>query len=170
LDKEDCKFMISGLGGQISLTYDNETVDYIFEMSGGHPFLARQICSLAYKKHGDVGHMPFKTVQQVTDMYVRNPATASYFDDHGLWGELGQKSIWEKEVSEANHSVLRLIAASPKGLTKTELCAAPNGSAEQSFIALAERSIISPVPDSDCYQITFGLFRDWIRHHKLTGA
>jgi len=137
-------------------------------MSGGHPFLARQLCSIAYKKHGDTGKISHSVVKHIAHNFVRNPTTASYFDDQGLWGELGRSSIWGDQVSQANHSILQNLAVSSHGLRKSKLNSGPNATiAEQAFIALEERSIISPIePGSDTYHITFGLFRDWIRLHK----
>jgi hypothetical protein len=55
MSAEDCEIMIRSLGEQIRVTYDQETVDYIFNASGGHPFLARQLCSLALEQHNDAG-------------------------------------------------------------------------------------------------------------------
>src|SRR5436305_13944894 len=54
LEKEDCAFMIRSLGQQINLTYDDASVDYILAMSGDHPFLARHLCSIAYKKRQEI--------------------------------------------------------------------------------------------------------------------
>lgn len=169
LEEESCEFMIRCLGEQVRLTYSTKALNYIIQKSGSHPFLARQICSLIYKEIGESGNVSIRDVRRITDIYVRDPAKASYFDERGLWGELGNKNIWGEEVSKANHAILRALAESDGELLASDLCSITNSVvAEQAFIELKERSIISPSSSySNYYYITFGLFRDWIRLHKL---
>lgn len=168
LDKEDCNYMIRSLGQQINLTYDDEGLDYIMRMSGAHPFLARQLCSMAYKNRGNIDTISIQLLQKTAMDFVNNPATASYFDDYGLWGELGKSDIWEEDISHANHQILSLLAASAVELTETELYSRLNRKvAERSLNALTERGIISTLDSSSHYSIHFGLFRNWIRLHKL---
>jgi hypothetical protein len=168
MSAEDCEIMVRSLGEQIRVTYDQETVDYIFNASGGHPFLARQLCSLAVEQHNDAGKIPFSLIEQVTTDFVRNPATASYFDDYGLWGELGKAVIWGESVSQANHHSLRQLAAShPTGLASNELKAtAAHLPIEESLYALRERHVIKVHSETARYVITFGMFADWIRRNK----
>lgn len=168
MSAEDCEIMIRSLGEQIRVNYDQETVNYIFHASGGHPFLARQLCSLAVERHNDAGRIPFSLIEQVTTDFVRNPATASYFDDQGLWGELGKAVIWGESVSQAHHHVLRQLAANhPTGLMPDELqAAAAHLPIEGSLYALNERHVIKTHPETGRYVITFGLFADWIRRNK----
>lgn len=168
MSAEDCEIMVRSLGEQIRVNYDQETVDYIFHASGGHPFLARQLCSLAVEQHNDSGQIPFSLIKQVTANFVRNPATTSYFDDQGLWSELGKAAIWGESVSPANHYLLRQLAANhPTGLTPDELQAtAVYLPIEESLYALSERHVIKIHPETGRYVITFGLFADWIRRNK----
>ncbi len=168
LDQYDCSYMIRSLGQQINLTYEENALQYILDMSGSHPFVARQICSLAYKKRRDMGPISAEIVGEVVQEFIRNPSTASYFDERGLWGELNKPNIWGEEIGKANHELLCTLARSTEALSQEELCATSNkNAAQQAFYALKERSIISSPDNSGYYQITFGLFRDWIRLHQL---
>lgn len=170
LGEEDCSNMIRSLGQQINIQYEGDALNYILEMSGSHPFLARQICSLACKKRKDMRAISLDIVKEVVREFVRNPSTASYFDEDGLWKELSQPDLWGDEVGKANHLLLRTLADSGQDLSEQELytCVGIDKKvALKAFYALKERCIISSPDDSGYYRITFGLFRDWIRFHQL---
>lgn len=169
LDKEDCSYMIRSLGQQINLTYEKNALDYILEMSGSHPFLARQICSLANKKRRGMQPISVEIVQEVVQEFVNNPQRNSYFDDRGLWGELTKEYIWGHEVGQANQALLSALAGAwPQPLSENELyAAAERKAAQKAFYALKERSLIHSPDQNSYYQITFGLFREWIRSHQL---
>jgi tetratricopeptide (TPR) repeat protein len=168
LDRQDCSNMIRSLGQQINLQYEERALEYILDMSGSHPFLARQICSLAYKKSRGMRTITIEMVEVVVQDFVRRPSTASYFDENGLWKELGQPDLWGEEIGKANHQLLCTLASSDQDLSENELCAGIDKKvALQAFDALQERSIISSPDNSGYYRITFGLFRNWIRFHQL---
>lgn len=168
LERDDCEVMVRSLGKQIGLDYDDETMEFILRKSGAHPYLARQLCSAAYQKHKEVGVMPFEVVREAAEEFVYNPSRNDYFNDNALWGELAKEHLWGQEVAHANHQLLLKLAACKEGLSKTELSQGiPRVVFEQSFAALKERSIISLITETDRYQITFELFQDWIRAHKL---
>jgi tetratricopeptide (TPR) repeat protein len=167
LDSEDCNYMLRSLGQQVNLTYDDEALAYIIQKSGAHPFLARQLCSLAYKNRGSLDIISLPMVEQIVQDFVNNPATASYFDDYGLWGELGKQDLWGEDVSDANHTILTLLATTSDGVTISEIQAKLHKEvAGRSLAALTERGIISISDENGRYHITFGLFHDWIRLHK----
>jgi hypothetical protein len=173
LDEVDCKYMIRSLGQQIDLEFHKSALQYILDMSGSHPFLARQLCTLAYRKQksrGVKGPINVEIVDDAVHEYVRNPATASYFDEYGIWGELGKPEHWGEEVGLANHQLLYLLASSNRELAEDELCSCPgisSRSAYQAFYALKENSIITSNNKSGYYHITFGLFQNWISFHEL---
>jgi hypothetical protein len=157
------------LGQQINLTYDANALDYILEMSGSHPFLARQICSVANRRRTGMQPISVVIVQEVVQEFVNNPERNSYFDDRGLWGELAKEYIWGQEVGQANHALLIALArAWPQPLSENELHAsAERQAAQKAFYALKERGLIHSPDQNGYYQITFGLFREWIRSHQL---
>ncbi len=168
LDKDDCSNMIRSLGQQINLRYEDSALDYILEMSGSHPFLARQICSIAYKSRKDMRAISVEVVENVVQEFIRKPTTASYFDERGLWKELSLSDLWGEEVGNANHLLLIKLASSHQDLPENELYTGSDKKAMlAAFYALRERSIIFSPDNSGYYRITFGLFRDWIRFHQL---
>ncbi len=50
LTAEDCIQMVRNIGRQIGLVYSEASLTAIASLSGGHPFLARQLCSLLYRR------------------------------------------------------------------------------------------------------------------------
>ena len=113
--------------------------------------------------------MPFGIIQEAAEEFIYNPSRTDYFNDNALWGELSKEDIWGKEVAELNHHILRTLAASKEGLSKAELSRDTNKIAfEQAFAALKERSIISLLLETNRYQITFEMFKEWIYTYKLS--
>ena len=45
LESKECGRMIATLGRGMGLKFTNEALDRIYELTGGHPFFARQLCS-----------------------------------------------------------------------------------------------------------------------------
>ncbi|MDM8552832.1 TIR domain-containing protein [Desulfobacterales bacterium HSG2] len=168
LATDDCNMMIRSLGQHVGIDFDNETSDYIIRKSGAHPYIARQLCSTAYRIYKKPGVIPMDIVREAAEEFVYNPSKNDYFNDNALWGELGKADIWGAEVSKTNHRILLDLASTPHGLTKTELFHDVDRlTFKQAFFGLTERSIISIIPETDLYHITFGLFQDWISVHKL---
>jgi tetratricopeptide (TPR) repeat protein len=168
LDRDDCANMIRSLGEQINIQYEESALEYILEMSGSHPLLARRICSYARQKHTTTGPITVDTITEVLREFVRDPQKNAYLGEHGLWMELGQPHLWSAEVSKANQQILLKLASDDQGISKDELCAdLDQAIATQAFHILKERSIISSPDNSDYYQITFGLFKSWIHFRHL---
>jgi tetratricopeptide (TPR) repeat protein len=168
LDEEDCSNMIRSLGQQINLQYDKGALNYILEMSGSHPFLARRLCSLAYKGRKDSRSVSVEMVAAAVQEFVSNPQLNSYFNERGLWGELSQSNHWKDEVGKANQELLLRLAAASQDLSENELCAKLDRNvALEALYALKERSLINSPDNSGYYHITFGLLRNWIRFRQL---
>lgn len=49
LDKISTKHLIEGIGHRMHLTYDPEAVSYLYELTNGHPFVLRSLCSLIFE-------------------------------------------------------------------------------------------------------------------------
>lgn len=166
LSPGECDHMVRNIGRQIGLTYDQETLDFIAQASGGHPYLARQLCSLAYQSLRRAGAVPLDVVHQAAERFVRNPRTAAFVDDNGLWGYLGQPDLWGLMGGRANQAVLIDLTVAPQPLAAQELKEGPNPEGRASAIfALRELWVIRPADPTAspaAYEISFGLLRDWI--------
>lgn len=45
LEKSECDTMVRELGKGMGIKYDGSALNYIFSLTGGHPFITRQLCS-----------------------------------------------------------------------------------------------------------------------------
>lgn len=167
LSKEDCSNMLVSLGKQVDLEYEDAALERILELSGCHPYLARRICSLAYKENSNTT-LSVEMIENIAWQFIRNPETASYFNETGLWRELGSPDLWEDEVGRANWQLLCRLAYADQDLSEDELCTGLDKKASlAAFYVLKERSIIVAANNSRNYHIAFGIFRDWIRFSQL---
>jgi hypothetical protein len=64
LQPAECELMVTSLGRGMGLRFPHETCDYIYELTGGHPFFTRQLCSFLAERTKD---RPF----DLTVSYVR---------------------------------------------------------------------------------------------------
>ncbi|BCW94624.1 MAG: cold shock domain-containing protein [Fimbriimonadales bacterium] len=51
LAETECKEMIVSLGKGMGVYYDEQALDFIHELSGGHPFLTRRLCSVLANRY-----------------------------------------------------------------------------------------------------------------------
>jgi hypothetical protein len=170
----DCIQMIRNIGQQVELTYTDAAGDFIAETSGGHPFLARQLCSLAYSEQGQKpGEMRLKYLHQAADRFLFDPQYAVYLNDRGLWSESTSVELWDANQSQINEGILRTLAASADPVLESVLIAQPDSHTKRSALfSLRQMHIIQTCDEvkqdvGPHFGITFGLFRSWIRRSLL---
>jgi hypothetical protein len=168
LDPKDCEQMIRNIGQQMSLAYSDEALAFVTAASGGHPFLARQLCSVAFQRLSHVGNVSLPHLQDTAEYFVRTPDKAAFLDERGLWGEICNPSLWPQSQVIENQAVLRSLAqAEPRSETTLMRLARDCRAAEHSLIELEKRAIIERL-ERGRVRIRPHLFRDWIRRYKLT--
>ncbi len=71
-DTAECTEMIRTLGRGMGIRYHDDLVcNYIFELTGGHPFFTRQLCSFIAKQYSDRPlHVTHSMVEDVLDRYI----------------------------------------------------------------------------------------------------
>jgi hypothetical protein len=167
--------MIRNVGGRVELSYSDATAASIAQASGGHPFLARQLCSLAYKQRNQQpGEVPLQSVQAAAERFLFDPQYSTpTLGDNGLWSEISNVKLWGEQAARVNQSVLLTLAQSAQPLREIEIANDPEAALKRSaLLALQQLSVIRPVEEisdqSDSrYMIAFGLFRSWIRRVRL---
>ena len=113
LYESDCIQIIRNIGTQVKLSYSEEAVGYIAQMSGGHPYLARQLCSLAYgQRRQRMGELTRSAMQQAVERFLFDPKYASSINASGLWGEVTNVKLWGEQAARANQDVLFTLAQS----------------------------------------------------------
>jgi ligand-binding sensor domain-containing protein len=171
LGREDCVQMVRNIGRQMGLAYSDEAVAFVAQVSGGHPFLARQLCSAALRALGEEisGEITLAQLQSAAGRFVREPGTAALLDEKGLWGEVTSPELWPQPQILENQALLTSLAQVEPQPESDLLAAAQNRSArERSLYELEQRTVLGRL--EEMLRIQFGLFRIWIERYKLEGG
>lgn len=170
LEFDDCMRMICVIGGQMGLKYAEEAARFVAEISGGHPFLARQLCSLAFQELGRDGDVPLSHLEAIAERFIREPGKAELLDEAGLWGEISDLDLWPEPQAMANQAILlSLSQIEPQPEPDLIARAQDHRACERSLDEMEKRDILGR-PEAALFHIQLGLFRDWIRRYKLMGS
>lgn len=167
LTQDDCIQMVRNIGSQVGLVYDEDSLQAIADLSGGHPFLARQLCSVLFSlRDRELGQINRHEINGAVHHFIYSDQTVPYLDA-GIWQDAGNVHLWSSpEQAEENQNVL-LELAKADGLLSTEDLLSPNPVVRrESIIGLTSYGIIYD-PEPGLYAIKFGLLREWLRHRKL---
>jgi len=168
LSGENCIQMVRSIGRQMGLDYSEEAVTFVAEVSGGHPFLARQLCSAAFQALGEnvAREITLAQLQAAASRFVRKPDTAALLDEGGLWGEVTDSELWPPPQILENQALLISLAETEPQPEPALLAAGQNRTArERSLLELEHRAVLGRL--EEMLRIQFGLFRNWIRRYKL---
>lgn len=167
LATEDCIQMVRNIGLQVGLVYSDESLAAISQLSGGHPFLARQLCSVLYKQRNrQVGQIEIDEVPAGVRQFIYDDATVAHLDN-GLWQEAGNASLWGQLAAKTNQAILIDLARAGAPLDQTELLKGSNVDARQTALINLERYHLIYQPQPGHYALQFGLLQAWLRRRKL---
>lgn len=167
LDREACIHMIRNIGLQVGLVYSEESLAEIADLSGGHPFLARQFCSLLfYRRDYRAGQVEATEIPQAVQQFIYDNATLTHLD-HGLWQEAGNPTLWGEPGAQTNQIILLDIAGAETPPARSDLLHGPNADARRAALLNLERYHYIYQPEPGRYAIQFGLLREWLRKRKL---
>ncbi|MGB0383453.1 MAG: CHAT domain-containing protein [Ardenticatenaceae bacterium] len=166
LDDEDCIQMVSSIGAQIRLQYSQESLQLISKLSGGHPFLARQLCSLLYKTHGDKNNaIRVSDVDNTVKRFIDDESTEIRLAR--IWQEAGNEKVWGAAKAEINQSVLLDLARADGSVAYDDLLDGPKRKARRTALINLERFHFVYQPQLGRYAIRFGLLEKWLRWLEL---
>ncbi len=167
LAREDCMQMVCNIGQQVSLRYDDASVEAIVELSGGHPFLARQLCSLLYRlRDHQPGTITVDAFPAAVEHFIYDIQTVTHLDA-GIWQDAGNAALWGEAQAQANQAILLALAQAEEPLSKEVLLNAPDADVRRAALIDLERfHFICPV-ESGAYTLRYGLFRTWLRRRRL---
>jgi CHAT domain-containing protein len=167
LERDDCIQMIRNIGRQMGLVYKDEAVAFVADVSGGHPFLARQLCSLAFQRLSRRGDVPLTHLQETASRFIREPGTSELLDEKGLWGEISSPDLWPQPQVVENQAVLKSLAETePQPELELVKRAQDRRACERSLDELEQRAVLSK-PKQSLFNIRLRLFRNWIRRYQL---
>jgi photosystem II stability/assembly factor-like uncharacterized protein len=152
LEIEDTAEMITSIGGQMGLRYDEEAVAYLAQVGGGHPYLTRQLCSLLYEhlQANQPANAPLsqqitlEMAEQAVARYLRNPL--NYLD----------ASLWQSSPPDVQ-TLLRLLAHGQADRPEALLAAfvAHGGERRAGLLALQQLQDESLVRETAAGQLQF---------------
>jgi len=170
LNRDDCIQMIRNIGSQMALEYSEEAATLVAEVSGGHPFLARQLCSLVFQQLGRRGHVSIEYIQEAIRQFIINPNTSCMLDEKGLWNEMTDSGVWPVAQTVENESILKSLAQiEPQPKQKFITQATDQRACEHSLYELENRAVLNKDKKENeiSLKIQLSLFRNWIRRYKL---
>jgi hypothetical protein len=176
LSHQDCIQMVRNIGQQMGLAYTDEAVEYVADLSGGHPFLARQLCSLAIQEAGDKlgGTLTLEHLQAAAGRFVRDPNTEALLNERGMWGEVSNRELWPEPQIVENQDILSDLASNQPQAEADLLGSGGDPRVrERALFELKQRYVVGLLEAAEQtafrLYIQFGIFRDWIRRYKLGG-
>jgi len=149
--------MVKEIGLWRNLKYDDASLDEIYKMSGGHPFVARLLCSCIVRNLDGKNDVDLEDVQKGIDYFLteRTGTYRAYFDSE----------IWDK-ASEAERHILEKLAESSV-LSQQELM--PDRENRERLKDALERLVRLALVEEDenSYRVTMKLFERWLKEEVL---
>lgn len=170
LGREHCIEMIRNIGRQIDLEleYTDEAAKFVADASGGHPFLARQLCSATLKTMEGAGtsKIELNHLLEAAKRFIREPGTADLLNENGLWGEVTDPVLWPQPQVIENRNILTGLARSQPQRREMLLEKGQDKAAfDKSVSELEHRAVINQ--SEQLLEIRCDLFRQWIKNYQL---
>jgi formylglycine-generating enzyme required for sulfatase activity len=154
--KEENDEMVKGIGAHMGVDYEPDTLEHLYLESGGHPFIARQMCSLAV---AETSSRPYTfrldDILSATKEYLHNPKTVIYVEQE-LWGSLHNQAEADVLTALAKRQPQIETELIPARLPKSKQLAR-----RRALANLNERWLLKS--DASGYFIPYDCFRRWIR-------
>ncbi|MCC6190317.1 MAG: tetratricopeptide repeat protein [Anaerolineales bacterium] len=168
LSRDECVQMVRNIGRQMDLDYTDEAASFVAEVSGGHPFLARQLCSSAIEALGTSGvsRIELSHLVQAAERFIRQPGTADLLNENGLWGEVTDPALWPMLQVIENRAILTGLSRSD-GQPEAVLVAGGSDrtAREKSVFELEHRTVLGRL--EQMLMIRFDLFKQWIERYQV---
>jgi photosystem II stability/assembly factor-like uncharacterized protein len=167
LTQEDCIQMVRNIGRQVGLVYSDESLEAIAALSGGHPFLARQLCSLLYKQRGrQPGQIEAADVPAAVEHFIYDEQTVTHLDA-GIWQDAGNPALWGEDQAQINQALLLELARADSPVPQDGLLDRPDADLRRTALINLERFHFIHQPEPGTYVLRYGLLRTWLRRRKL---
>jgi hypothetical protein len=150
-EREECFEMITNIGEQMGMRYDNESLELLFREANGHPFVTRQLCSII------VSNLESRPAQVSKEHVLQ--AIEGYFERRDTYFE----STWEHFDTVEEQIMLQL--ADVGFCSQIEIInrlsdSEKKGKIRDALLSLTEKHIIQRKEDQ--YTIGYALMRKWI--------
>jgi tetratricopeptide (TPR) repeat protein len=149
----ECEQMVEKLGKGMGITFTNKALERIFEETGGHPFVARQLCSRIAKQFPE---RPLRVDVPTVELGLEEFLFHDVATFKEIIGRLERDFPQEKEL-------LLFIASGVD--TDRELSGLVQGGTHDALRHLIGYQLVDRVGTR--YQIKIALFEKWIRRYWL---
>jgi photosystem II stability/assembly factor-like uncharacterized protein len=167
LAQDGCIQMVRNIGRQVGLVYDDASVQAIADLSGGHPFLARQFCSLLYRQlDRQSGQIELGLIPSAIEHFIYDDQTVTHLDA-GIWQDAGNISLWGKAQAQVNQEILLDLSRADEPLSEEAILDAPDVDTRRTALINLERFHFIHQPEPGYYALRYGLLRIWLRRRKL---
>lgn len=167
LAHDDCAQMVRNIGQQVGLVYEPESLQSINLLSGGHPFLARQLCSVLFgNRDYQPGRIEQADIPASVHQFIYDDITVTHLDA-GIWQDVGNASLWGSDNARVNQEILLELARAGNPVKMLDITSGPNSDARQATLFNLERFQVIFQPEPDTFAIRFGLLQKWLRQRKL---
>jgi len=167
--RDETDTMLLDIGRLMSRHFDTETLGVIHFLSGGHPFISRQLASLVAKTAAnDEGRIEFRKAGKQLSRAIHDSSFLRAYIRTVVWDD------HTRRASDANMSILRLLAcrrdqahALSESIMFAKLTTFHQASdVIDARIELEDLGLIQKVETSgnnDAIQLSIGLLTEWIR-------
>jgi predicted ATPase/TolA-binding protein len=167
LNVEDATQMIRNIGVQMGLEVDDAAARAAVRITGGHPYWARKLCSIAYHAMNSASRITLQDIDDGALHFVNDPGTNHLLDSRGLWGEVTDENMWSESQINANSTILCALAEADRRWREDLTQRVGNAYAsDEALVELDRRSILGQ-SDRELYWIQLKLFQNWIRNNIL---
>jgi hypothetical protein len=157
MTQKDTREMIESLGLHMGIEYEDTALEILNKVGGGHPFVTRQVCSLAVddllNKGKGVIEVDARRALRAVERFIYQPK--SY---------LGQ--LWKNRLNDSQREILRRLAEEFRPVPRSQLTPETQ---QQSVIddlgMLEEYTLVRQ--EEEGYMIAWEVLRDWIRVIEL---
>lgn len=153
---EENREMIVNIGSQMGIRWGHPALEAVHKASGGHPFISREICSLAVQQSGRAEPITTEHVASGVDKWLTMPNNYA-------------QQVWASRLSDLERTLLmRLAAEQPLKVDELvwEYQTRESGSIQLALTSLTERHIVTE--EDEAYRITFDVLRRWVFENTPT--
>jgi len=167
LTQEDCVQMTRNIGRQVNLIYSDQSLDAVAVLSGGHPFLARQLCSVLYRQRDrQPGQIEADAISPAVEHFIYDDQTVTHLDA-GIWQDAGNPALWREAQAQVNQVLLLELARADDPVPQDDLLDNSDADLRRTALINLERFHFIHQPEPGVYSLRYGLLRTWLRRRKL---
>lgn len=157
LKSDETNLMVESIGSIMGLQYDDKSLEEIYRLSGGHPFVARQICSSIVDKCSTT-QITFEQVQEGFEYFLQNKTRINYFET--LWSDVFN-TVYPGNADTVRRLLINI--AEQQTLPPLNLSAKSSGfSGNQTDNIIKSLKEIHLLKDGEQIRIRMNAFAEWI--------